>query len=89
MILNSLYSCAFHPVDNAFVVADVVLKVHHWFPGVMLSVDGAAGVFNVPVACHSQRIPAHKIFYAFNNNAFAKTLKNQNVSKTLIRFQIQ
>lgn len=74
LFLN-LYSCAFHLVHNVFVVAEVVLKIHHWFPGVMLSIDAAAGVFNVLVACHSQRIPAHKVLYALNNNKYAKTLK--------------
>lgn len=49
-----------HLVDNVVVVAEVVLKVHHGFPGVMLSVDAAAGVFIVLVACHGKRIAAQR-----------------------------
>lgn len=60
LVLN-LYSCAPYPVDNVVVVADIVLKVYHWFPRVMLSVDAAAGIFNVLVVCHSKRIPAHNV----------------------------
>lgn len=61
-LVFNLSSSALHLVDDVFVVTDVVLEVHQWFPGVMLAVDAAAGGFNVLMACHSQRIPADKVF---------------------------
>lgn len=77
------YSSALHLVDDVFVVADVLLKVHHRLPGVMLGVDAAAGFFTVLVACHSQGIPAHKVLCDLYN-MLAKTLTNP---RSLITFK--
>lgn len=49
-----------HLVDYVFVAADVVLEAHRRFPGVILSVQTAAGAFAVSVTSHSQRVSADR-----------------------------